>query len=166
MHALTISQPSASLIASGEMWVDNRTWETSYRGILAIHAGSGTQYLDRQELREMNYPTGVVVAIARLTDCVRLIDLMLWQSSGHASKRIGPRTVCELLAHKHTEGPFLWVLSNVIALPSPIAVKGQTKLWEWDAPGGLQGDYEREVSLRAAHALRTAREADLERESR
>jgi len=50
MKALTISQPYASLIASGEKWVENRTWATRYRGPLAIHAGRGTQYLSRDEL--------------------------------------------------------------------------------------------------------------------
>lgn len=52
MKALTISQPYASLIANGEKWIENRRWETLYRGKLAIHAGKGTQYLDRDELRE------------------------------------------------------------------------------------------------------------------
>jgi len=37
MKALTISQPYASLIVSGKKWVENRTWGTSYRGMLAIH---------------------------------------------------------------------------------------------------------------------------------
>lgn len=48
MKALTISQPFASLIASGEKWIENRIWYTSYRGPLAIHAGKGLQYLSRQ----------------------------------------------------------------------------------------------------------------------
>jgi len=55
MKALTISQPYASLIASGEKWVENRSWPTGYRGPLAIHAGKGTQYLDRRELAEIDY---------------------------------------------------------------------------------------------------------------
>ena len=158
MHALTISQPFASLIATGEKWVENRTWGTPYRGILAIHAGKGTQYLSTGELRDGKYAVGAVVAIARLVDCVHALNLHAWYESGHASRQIGPRTVGELLAHKHTEGPVCWVLSSVIALPSPIAVPGEQGLWDWQAPRDLQGQYETEVTLRAARALRTARE--------
>jgi len=74
MKALTISQPFASLIASGEKWIENRRWETKYRGPLAIHAGKGTQYLDRAQLA--GYPAGVV-AVANLAACFRLADLDL-----------------------------------------------------------------------------------------
>ena len=38
MKALSIRQPWADLILSGLKDVENRTWKTSYRGILAIHA--------------------------------------------------------------------------------------------------------------------------------
>ncbi len=54
IKALTISQPYASLIASGEKWIENRTWPTAHRGKLAIHAGVGTQYLNKSELAK--YP--------------------------------------------------------------------------------------------------------------
>ncbi len=69
MKALTISQPFASLIADGEKWIENRTWQAFYRGRLAIHAGRGTQYLDKEELAE--YPTGCIVAFATLTGCIQ-----------------------------------------------------------------------------------------------
>ena len=39
MKALTIRQPWASLIASGVKTIETRSWRTSYRGPLAIHAG-------------------------------------------------------------------------------------------------------------------------------
>ena len=70
MKALTISQPYASLIANGEKWVENRTWETKYRGPLAIHAGKGTQYLTRRELA--TYLSGCIIAVAELVACVNI----------------------------------------------------------------------------------------------
>ena len=39
MKALTIRQPWASLIAAGVKTIETRSWRTSYRGPLAIHAG-------------------------------------------------------------------------------------------------------------------------------
>lgn len=39
MKALTIRQPWASLVALGVKTIETRSWSTSYRGPLAIHAG-------------------------------------------------------------------------------------------------------------------------------
>lgn len=38
MKALSIKQPWASLIAQGIKDIENRTWKTSYRGRIYIHA--------------------------------------------------------------------------------------------------------------------------------
>jgi hypothetical protein len=124
MKALTISQPFASLIANGEKWVENRRWGTSYRGPLAIHAGKGTQYLDRNELAQ--YPSGCIIAIARIVACV---ELSVVRSSTLAT--IGGRTLEEFLNHEHTEGPWCWVLDNVRELPDPVQCKGAQGLWDW-----------------------------------
>ena len=126
MKALTISQPFASLIASGEKFVENRTWETLYRGPLAIHAGKGTQYLTRKELTE--YPTGAIVAVARLVACYHLESL-------DATRRHEKLHSCELkigdiLQHEHTEGPFCWILVGVRKLPTTITYRGAQGLFE------------------------------------
>lgn len=42
MRALTIRQPWATLIARGEKTIETRSWRTSYRGEVAIHAGLAT----------------------------------------------------------------------------------------------------------------------------
>ncbi len=39
MKAITIKQPFASLIAEGLKTYEFRTWKTSYRGKILIHAG-------------------------------------------------------------------------------------------------------------------------------
>lgn len=39
MKALSIQQPWASLIVAGVKDVENRTWSTSHRGPIAVHAG-------------------------------------------------------------------------------------------------------------------------------
>lgn len=38
MHALTIRQPWAWLIATGQKDIENRSWPTRVRGVVAIHA--------------------------------------------------------------------------------------------------------------------------------
>lgn len=41
MKALTLTQPWATLVAIGAKRIETRSWSTSYRGPLAIHAAKG-----------------------------------------------------------------------------------------------------------------------------
>ena len=129
MKAITISQPFASLIASGEKWCENRTWPTSYRGLLAIHAGKGMQYLDRSELQA--YPTGCVVAVCRLIECVQVSSLRDRIRDGTQYPGLSLGRMQQLLEHEHCEGPYAFVLDDIQALTDPIKAKGAQGLWEW-----------------------------------
>ena len=117
MKALTISQPYANLIACGEKQVENRKWWTPYRGPLAIHAGSGTQYLTKSELAD--YLTGCVIAVGQLIDCVRYATL--------------EETYPELLGNAHAIGPWCWIIIDVQRI-DPVPMKGALGLWECEAP--------------------------------
>jgi len=130
MKALTISQPYASLIASGEKWIENRTWPTNYRGPLLIHAGKGSQYLSRSELQQ--YPTGAIVAVAYLVVCVSMEDAGDACDDGESKLRPvdGAPTWEEILFHSHAEGPWLWVLRDVVKLDVPIPYRGAQGLWD------------------------------------
>ncbi len=78
IKALSLKQPFAWLIANGYLLVDDRSWGTSYRGPILIHASKGLyeayyQYIkshtdvpipDRDKLEY-----GGVVGIARLVLC-------------------------------------------------------------------------------------------------
>ncbi len=79
MKALSMMQPFAWLFAHGYLHADDRTWPTSYRGPLAIHAAKGfhQQYYDfLREHTDWPLPApaafehGGVVAIVTLTDCL------------------------------------------------------------------------------------------------
>lgn len=125
MKALTIQQPWASMIASGEKWVENRTWRTNYRGPLAIHAGLGSKYLKKKELAE--YETGSVVAIAWLSLCVSKSEAQYQHKQGSESKI--DVSWSEIVNHKYSEGPVCWVLEAVTKLSKPIPCKGAQGLW-------------------------------------
>ena len=99
MKGLTLTQPWATLIAIGAKRIETHSWQTSYRGLLAIHAGQGLgpvggmKGLHRLCGREpfasvlaangysahlmpaWGLPRGCIVAVARLIDCVDA-DLM------------------------------------------------------------------------------------------
>ena len=91
MKALTIQQPWASLIASGDKLYETRTWPTKYRGPIAIHAGKQIdpdvfQYLlcplaTMDQLIECGItpetldklPRGAVIATADLVNVWRIV---------------------------------------------------------------------------------------------
>lgn len=129
MKALTISQPYASLIASGEKWIENRHWTTQYRGPLAIHAGKGNQYMDTREMAAM--PTGCVIAIAELVGCLPL-DILRKHRSSQVLDKLGV-SVDEFLANVHAEGPWCWVLQGARRI-KPIAARGQQGIWTFYPP--------------------------------
>lgn len=129
MKALTISQPYASLIADGEKWVENRTWECLYTGQLLIHAGKGSQYLSKAELKA--YPTGCIVATCWMRCCVHvptLRDRITW-ATFVPYKGMSPEQCHAVASHEHTEGPFGFVLTDVVKLASPIPATGMQGLW-------------------------------------
>lgn len=129
MKALTISQPWASLIASGDKWIENRCWRTYYRGPLAIHAGSGRQCLDRASLAA--YPTRRIIAVVDLVACLSWGEIATESERQPLGRPPGVfgrywREICE---HRYCEGPWCWILANV-RLVEPIEIRGAQGLWE------------------------------------
>lgn len=133
MKALTVSQPYAGLLADQLKWVENRTWETKYRGWVAIHAGKGTQYLTKQGLE--GYPTGCIVAVSYLVACFTIEELLSRMKKTPNQLVVNylhsdPRTVREILDHEHTEGPVCLIFGDTLKLPKPIPCKGAQRFWE------------------------------------
>ncbi|MCC9708227.1 hypothetical protein E4N62_24985 [Streptomyces sp. MNU76] len=117
VRALTLWQPYASAVAVLGKDIENRGWSPTFRGLILVHAGLGT---DRVALRhvphDLELPRGAVVAVARIsgahTDC-----------DGQCS------TWADLDSEWH------WELSDVVRLPTPVTqVKGRQRIWVPDDP--------------------------------
>ena len=78
MKVITIKQPFASLIAEGYKEYEFRTWRSSYRGELYIHAGLGVdkEAMKRFAYLNLDYPKGQIIAKCKMTDCVLIDDKM------------------------------------------------------------------------------------------
>ena len=76
MKVITIKQPFASLIAAGLKEYEFRTWKTNYRGEILIHAGKSIDKdaMKKFEFLNLDYPTGCIIAKAKLTDCVPITE--------------------------------------------------------------------------------------------
>ena len=143
MKALTICQPYPYLIMLPDddprmKRVENRNWPTPYRGPLLIHAGKSRDWLtittdpdgfDFEEdydipLKEMTF--GAVVATSNLVACLHMDYIQRGDADGKFPW---------LRTHRHANGPWCWVLADIVALPKPIEWRGMQGLF--DIPDGV-----------------------------
>jgi ASCH domain len=121
MKALTILQPWAEMIARGVKLVENRIWQTKYRGPLVIHVGKSRQWLKSEDPAiwpvkygvelpsENELEFGAFIAVAKLVDCVPIAEV---------DDRFAPWAF----------GPMCWVLENVRRI-EPIYCPGAQQIW-------------------------------------
>lgn len=141
MKALTLWQPWASLVAIGVKRVETRSWATSYRGPLAIHAAKVTPREARALTTQpfiytrmvgapFGYPEGVVLAIVELLDCVPA-ETWIAHERAHGSHENVAR---ESELGDLSPGRFAWVLGKRELLPKAIPARGRQQLWNWERP--------------------------------
>ena len=127
MKAITIKEPWATLIAEGLKEYEFRTWKTTYRGDILIHAGKGydKNNLERFESRNLNYSYGKIIAKATITDCVEIDDKLVKE----LLKK--DKEVYKNLSIKRDKPLYGFKLENVERI-YPIEVKGQLGFWNYD----------------------------------
>jgi hypothetical protein len=121
VKTITLHQPFASLVVAGTKTVENRTWQTSHRGQLAIHAGlrpaSVSELEDLATLVELgecpefdlkSLPRGFVLGTVDLVDIQTGFD-SVWSM----------------------DTTFQWILENPVTFEEPINATGRLGLWEW-----------------------------------
>ena len=120
MKALSIRQPWAWLIVNGYKDIENRTWSTSYRGRIYIHASKtfDPSWLDDPIASQYAEAKGSVrtEAFGAIIGEVTIVDCC----AGHPSKWY--------------RGPYGFVLKNPVAYKSPIPYKGQLGLFNIALP--------------------------------
>lgn len=155
MKAITIWQPWASLLACGGKRFETRSWATSYRGPIAIHAAKKDVFdalalipvpvaLEMKKLIGAEWkdlPTGAVIATATLIGCHGICEV---QKDHNSPRVVGYRDcnkfktwVCasdqEVSFGDWMPGRVAWEFANVKAI-TPVRVGGKQGLWEWRAP--------------------------------
>lgn len=126
MKVLTIKQPWATLIAKGYKEYEFRTWRTKYRGDILIHAGQSIdkKNMSRFEYLNLEYPTGCIIARAKITGCVNVDD--------NFRKQVIPKNpiVYRGLTDNNWEG-YGFKIEDVQEVEQ-IYIKGKLSLWEYD----------------------------------
>lgn len=141
MRGFSLTQPWATLVALGAKKIETRSWSTSYRGEILIHAAKGFP----REVQEMcadepflavlkaagftntkELPRGVIVAVARLVAVKRTEEIRCVASEQ------------EQAFGDYSPNRYGWLLADVRALKTPVPAAhvdrdGSTK------PGGALG---------------------------
>ena len=127
MKVITIKQPFASLIANGIKEYEFRTWKTKYRGKLLIQASKGInkKAMKKFEMYNLKYPTGCILAICDLTDCIKIDD--------EARKMLLAKNdiVYNHICNDKSYDGYGFKLENVKRI-EPIYVSGKLGLWDYD----------------------------------
>lgn len=122
--ALTLCQPWATLLQHEIKRVETRSWATSYRGPIAIHAAKRSVDISDDVFKllpdDCEFPLGAVVAIANLIDCVEMTPEFIAQ-----------QLPIELQCGDWQPGRFAWILEIIRPVVPPILATGGQKLWNW-----------------------------------
>lgn len=134
MRALSLTQPWATAIAIGLKQWETRSWPTSFRGQVAIHAAKGfprwaKDFAEQKRLADL--PLGSIVCIANLTQCRQTQTLV---------SELSPE---EQEWGDYSEGRYAFKLENIRVLKQPIIATGALGFW------AVQLDQANEI-LRAA----------------
>jgi hypothetical protein len=155
VRGVTLTQPWATLVAIGAKRIETRSWQTAYRGLVAIHAGQGLKPVGgkrglyelcdtepfRAVLRRWNSTIGgafhtidnvhrqrgAIIAVARLVDCrkTQLLEGVTVFEGGHEWRL----TDQERAFGDYTPGRYAWLLADVQPLAVPVPCRGALGLW-------------------------------------
>jgi hypothetical protein len=134
MRAISLTQPWATAIALELKRWETRSWPTSLRGQICIHASKGFPKWAREFAEEMakayairalfpeSLPLGQIVCVADLTEC---------RQTETAKRDLGER---EQSWGDYADGRYCFKLENVIRLASPVPATGALGFWrvDWD----------------------------------
>ena len=143
MKTLSIKQPWAYLIAAGIKDIENRTWQTKFRGKILIHATKNIFNFNKELTEGFEYPIEIQDAILQLSDNdiildfgaiigeVDIIDCVqnhpsIWAEKSKQIEDVNGNIVHEFITYN-------WVLANPVLYDEPIlGVKGKLSFWEYE----------------------------------
>ena len=111
MRALSIRQPWAWLVVNGYKDIENRTWSTTFRGRIYVHAGQRMVADDYPDQREYTTQAGIVIPAQLARGAI-----------------IGEVTITGCLSFSDSPwfcGPYGFTLEDPVAYDTPVPCRGQ-----------------------------------------
>jgi len=123
MKAISLSEPMAWAVFNGKP-IENRTWPTSYRGRIIIHAALSWNDKHYRWLVDNDNRLGIRVPLKH--------DFFYGNLIGYFGALIGEVDIVDCVDHHDSLwffGPYGFVLANAQAYDKPIPYKGQRKIF-------------------------------------
>ena len=160
MKALSLTEPWATLVATGEKKIETRSWKTPYRGLIAIHAAKnfpawakeavGVSFFKVLEKHGIFSPSdftlGAIIGVTEIKACLSTNGQARLQfSAGNIEIENGVVTKNEMsgVCYKkplpgtaencfgdYSANRFMWFLENPQRLKDPIPCRGALSLWD------------------------------------
>ena len=131
MKVLSLTEPYATLIRENKKKRETRSWKTSYRGELYIHASSTKipkEWNQNKELMELvkniTLNFGYIICKCNLIDCIYMTQDYVENMKNNNYQ--------EYISGIYKEGRYAWVLDNIEPLKNPIKVKGHLSIWDYE----------------------------------
>ena len=131
MKVLSLTEPCATLIKEKKKLVETRSWKTSYRGELYIHASStkipkewkeDVEFMGLVTDKSLNF--GNIICKCNLVDCIYMTKEYVedMKKDNHQ----------EYICGKYEEGRYAWILEDIKPLDNPIKAKGHLSIWNYE----------------------------------
>lgn len=130
MKVLSIKEPWATLIASKQKYIETRSWKTSYRGELYIHASKKLinkkdekiqELLKLLPTQEMNY--GKIICKCELVDCIYMDEKFINEIKQNKQ---------EYICGYYQVGRYAWILEKMEVIQPKIDAKGKLNIWNFE----------------------------------
>jgi len=115
MKALSIRQPWVHAILNSGKDVENRSWQSSFRGWIALHSCA-------KPSRDARFPRGILIPDLDTLDYSAICGVAKLADMATKSRS-------KWFGRTREYVNYGWVLANVIPLKTPIPCKGSLGLW-------------------------------------
>ena len=130
IKVLSIIEPWATLIKERKKFIETRSWKTSYRGELYIHA-SNKKIKEKDEkiiellklIPDITMGYGHIICKCKLVDCVYMDQEFLDKIQKNKQ---------EILCGEYSLGRYAWILEDIESLEKSIPAKGHLNIWKFN----------------------------------
>lgn len=151
MKVISLLQPWATLVVIGAKKIETRSWDTSYRDALAIHASKKMtrEQVDLAHSQPFwdilkaydSLPLGAIIGAVDLESTFRTERSderirAIYKQAFHLGQLPADASLEGLMARErafgdYSPGRYGWEMANAIIFPSPVPAKGSMGLWEY-----------------------------------
>lgn len=131
MKVISLTEPYETLIKNGIKKIETRSWKTSYRGRIYIHASltkipkewkNNSELMNLVDLEDLNF--GNIICSCELVDCIYMTEEFI--------EKLKKDNYTEYVCGVYEVGRYAWILDNVKVLDKVVAAKGHLGIWNYD----------------------------------